>query len=153
MKFIQEPAITIHYVITIGYQTSAKLARFLLYFLEDWFFTKTGSLPTVQGPKTREWLLTTMQINNLNINILYFVCNPTRGQEADGTARYEDVVNAFSDIPESNISAVISSMIADKLISMGPSRRRITITKNGIHRLQASVACRIHRFDGCQCGA
>jgi hypothetical protein len=93
------------------------------------------------------------KINNLNINILYFVCNPARGQEADGTARYEDVVNAFSDIPESNISAVIGSMIADKLISMGPSRRRITITKNGIHRLQASVACRIHRFDGCQCGA
>ena len=93
-----------------------------------------------------------MQIQNLEINILYFMCNPLRGQHADGTVMSRDVFDEFSDIPQGALLSAVNTMVDDGLISSDPSRSHLSITENGINRLQSSIACRIHRFDHCFCG-
>lgn len=92
-----------------------------------------------------------MQIANLEINILYFMCDPHSGQPQEGTIARGDIFDEFSDIPESTIESVIDSMVADGLIIVDRVRASVSITQNGINRLQSSLACRIHRFDRCRC--
>ncbi|MFO7714061.1 hypothetical protein [Desulfosarcina sp.] len=92
-----------------------------------------------------------MEINNLEINILYFMCNPINGQAEDGTIDSRDVFEQFSDIPAGSIMSAINSMVKNRLITTDPSRSRLWITAEGINRLQSSIACRIHQFDSCRC--
>ena len=93
-----------------------------------------------------------MKINNLELNILYFICNPLNGELQDGTVDQSGIYEEFSDIPESNLSAAIDSMETDGLISTDRPGSRISITENGLNRLQASIACHIFKFDSCSCG-
>lgn len=97
-----------------------------------------------------------MEIMNLEVNILYFLCSPVDGAREPvpvDTVPASHLFDAFADIPAGSIEAVLRSMAADRLITMDPGRARIGITANGIQRLQASIACRIHRFENCRCGA
>lgn len=80
-----------------------------------------------------------MEINNLEINILYYMCNPLKGQLQDGTINSEDVFEEFSDIPTGSVISAIDSMINDGLITTGRSRSRLSITDNGLNRLQGRV--------------
>jgi hypothetical protein len=91
-----------------------------------------------------------MEINNLEINILYFMCNPLNGQLQDGTIRREGILEEFSDIPERIITSAIDSMRTDGLITI--ERSWISITERGLNRLQSSIACHVHKFDSCWCG-
>ena len=93
-----------------------------------------------------------MQVHNLEINILYFMCDPNKGHHADGTVRSSAVFDEFSDIPQGAVMSAVDEMVADGLIASDPQRSRLSITENGIHRLQASIACRIHHCDHCRCG-
>lgn len=93
-----------------------------------------------------------MEIQNLEINILYCMCNPLKGRIQDGTSSTQDIVDEFSDIPPGNILTAIQSMVKERLITIDRSGARIAITQNGINRLQSSLACRIHQFDSCRCG-
>ncbi len=91
-----------------------------------------------------------MEINNLEINILYFMCNPLNGQLQDGTINREGLLEEFSDLPEGSVTSAIDSMITDGLITV--ERSWISITENGINRLQSSIACHVYKFDSCWCG-
>jgi len=91
-----------------------------------------------------------MKFNNLEINILYFMCNPLNGQLQDGTIRQAGIFEEFSDIPKRSVASAIDSMETEGLIAI--ARSRISITENGIHRLKSSIACHIYRFDSCECG-
>lgn len=93
-----------------------------------------------------------MEIQNLEINILYFMCNPVRGHQEDGTILERDLFEEFSDIPEEKLFSTIDDMVDDRLIVMQPSESKLSITDRGIDRLQSSIACRVHRFDACRCG-
>jgi hypothetical protein len=53
-----------------------------------------------------------MQIQNLEVNILYYLCNPLSGREEDGTAMDKDLVEKYSDIPEEAIQSAFDTMIA-----------------------------------------
>jgi hypothetical protein len=92
-----------------------------------------------------------MEINNLAINILYFMCKPLKGQSRNGTISSRDVFKEFSDIPDSNVMSAINSMANDRLITIDRKRAQLSITASGISRLQSSIACRIHKFDSCRC--
>ena len=93
-----------------------------------------------------------MEINNLEINILYFMCNPLNGHFQDGTINPAGIYEEFSDLPNRSVTAVIESMETDGLITVDRSRFRLSITENGINRLQSSIACQIYRFESCECG-
>jgi hypothetical protein len=88
-----------------------------------------------------------MQIQNLEINILYYLCNPLSGREEDGTAMDKDLVEKFSDIPEEAIQSAIDTMIADDLIRRNPPKSHLTITAKGLKQLRTSVAYHVHNFD------
>lgn len=92
-----------------------------------------------------------MEIMNLDINILYFVCHDDQPEPA-GASRYQDVLEAFADIPPGHIRAVIDAMVADGLVTLNPTETRLTVTEKGILHLQASLPCQIHPFDSCRCG-
>jgi len=94
-----------------------------------------------------------MKINNLEINILYLMCNPLSGELQDGTINQSGLLEEFSDLPSRSVTAVIESMKADGLITIDRPRSRLSITENGINRLQSSIACHIHQFDSCGCGS
>lgn len=89
-----------------------------------------------------------MQIRNLEVNILYHLCNPLNGREADGTATDKDLMNEFSDIPEKIVQSTIDTMIADELIRRNSSKPHLTITAKGIRQLQSSVVYRMQNL-GC----
>ena len=95
---------------------------------------------------------TSMKMQNLEINILFFICNSLNGQSEDGRVLSKDVLEDFSDIPESELLSAVNAMEDEGLITTNPSRARLSITKKGINRLQSSIACRVHNFDHCQCG-
>ena len=90
-----------------------------------------------------------MQINNLNINILYFMCNPDHGHNCGKNVIYADVVEAFTDLPETSVRTAIDGMCNENLISADGPQSRLSITRTGGQRLQASLACRIHHFGSC----
>ena len=78
-----------------------------------------------------------MKINNLEVNILYFICNPLNGELQDGTINQRGLLEEFSDLPERSVTAAIDSMESDGLIRIDRSRSRLSITENGISRLQS----------------
>ncbi len=86
-----------------------------------------------------------MKFNNLEINILYFMCNPLNGQLQDGTIRQDGIFEEFSDIPTRSITSAIDSMETDGLITI--DRSRLSITESGIKRLQSSIACHIYKSE------
>ena len=94
-----------------------------------------------------------MEINNLKINILYFMCNPLNGQVQDAAIDSKDIFEEFSDIPDGHVTAAIDAMAEEQLILVDRSRSRLSITASGINRLQSSIACRTHQFDRCRCDA
>jgi hypothetical protein len=94
-----------------------------------------------------------MEINNLEINILYFICNPLNGQLQERTINPAGIYDEFSDLPNRSVTAVIESMETDGLITVDGSRSRLSITENGINRLQSSIACHIFQFESCECGS
>ena len=93
-----------------------------------------------------------MNIRNLEINILFFICDSLNGQSEDGIAMVKDVFEDFSDIPEGELLSAINAMENEGLITINPSRACLSITEKGINRLQSSIVCRVHNFDPCQCG-
>ena len=93
-----------------------------------------------------------MQIQNLGINILFFLCDSRVDRVAVGTAKLTDLLNELSDIPEGEIMYVISTMVGQDLITFDSSRSQLSITESGIGRLKSSVACRIQHYDHCKCG-
>lgn len=93
-----------------------------------------------------------MQIQNLEINILFFLCDSRIERVAVGTAKLMDLLNELSDIPEGEIMSAISTMVDQDLITVDGSRSKLSITQSGIDRLRSSVACQIHHFDHCKCG-
>ena len=94
-----------------------------------------------------------MQIHNLDINILYFLCDPRNLRQAQASCDIVDVVTEFSDIPAAEIVAAIRSMADEGLLNIHLQGSRVTITPGGIHRLRSSIACRIHHFERCRCGS
>ena len=92
-----------------------------------------------------------MKINNLEINILYSLCNPINGQVQDGAVDSKDIFEEFSDIPADQVIAAIDSMANSRLIRMDRAHSRLSITQSGIHRLQSTIACRVYQFDRCRC--
>ena len=86
-----------------------------------------------------------MKFNNLEINILYFMCNPLNGQLQDGTIRQDGIFEEFSDIPTRSITSAIDSMETDGLITI--DRSRLSITESGIKRLQSSIVCHIYKSE------
>jgi hypothetical protein len=93
-----------------------------------------------------------MNIRNLEINILFFICDSLNGQSEDGIAMVKDVFEDFSDIPEGELLSAINAMENEGLITINPSRACLSITEKGISRLHSSIACRVHNFDACHCG-
>lgn len=93
-----------------------------------------------------------MNIVNLEVNILYFLCSPGDEHRTPGIAEREDVHREFADIPERNIAMAIATMVESGLVTVDPSGATIHATDNGIQRLQASIACRVHPFTPCRCG-
>lgn len=89
-----------------------------------------------------------MQIQNLEINILYHMCHPP----TDGTIVNRDLFDEFADIPQGEMLSAIDAMVGDGLVIRDASRTRLSVTPKGRRRLQHSVACRIHPFDPCRCG-
>ncbi|WP_372678731.1 hypothetical protein [Desulfosarcina sp.] len=92
-----------------------------------------------------------MEINNLEINILYFICNPLNGHLHDGTINPAGIYEEFSDLPNRSVTAVIESMETDGLITVDRLRSQLSITENGINRLQSTIACHIYQFESCGC--
>jgi DNA-binding PadR family transcriptional regulator len=93
-----------------------------------------------------------MEITNLEINILYFICHPQKGRARNGSVDRRDIFEAFSDIPEGSIKPVIDAMASDRLITVDTARSTVEITPTGVNRLQLALACRIHHFGRCGCG-
>jgi hypothetical protein len=93
-----------------------------------------------------------MEITNLEINILYFMCDPHNGLPPTERIDSKAIFNEFSDIPEGSIESAIDTMANDRLITIDPTGATVAITKNGIDRLESSLVCRIHHFDRCRCG-
>ena len=98
----------------------------------------------------QERTVTTMEIDNLEINVLYCLCDGTNERGRRDMHRIAAILEEFSDIPQSNIFAVIDGMRDRGWIRLDRSGSALDITKSGIRRLQASIACRIHRFDHCR---
>ena len=92
-----------------------------------------------------------MQIANLEINILYFMCNPLNGQAGDGTIDRTLIFEEFSDIPSGAVGSAIHALATEGLVTTHRNGSLLAITDSGINRLQSSIACRIHRFDRCRC--
>jgi hypothetical protein len=88
-----------------------------------------------------------MEINNLEVNILYFMCNPLNGQVQDGAIDSKAIFEEFSDIPDGHVIAAFDSMGRENLIVIDRTHSRLSITQSGINRLQSSIACRIHHFE------
>ena len=93
-----------------------------------------------------------MQIQNLKINILFFLCDSRIDRITIGTAKLADLFNELSDIPEEEILSSISAMVDQDLITVDRSRSKLSITGSGIGRLESSIACRINHLDHCKCG-
>jgi hypothetical protein len=93
-----------------------------------------------------------MKIHNLEINILYCLCDPIHGGHEDQSKAVADIVDTFSDIPVEQLMSTIRNMTGDGLITIDRYGNRLTITDAGINQLQSTIACRIHRFDRCRCG-
>lgn len=96
-----------------------------------------------------------MEIMNLEINILYFLCSPTAGRETShrtGTITAKQLFEGFADIPAGSIREALHSMETDGLVTMDSTGTLLSVTENGILRLQSSLACQTHRFDSCRCG-
>ena len=93
-----------------------------------------------------------MKIHNLEINILYCLCDPLSGLGNDRSSAVADIVDAFSDIPVGQLMSTIRAMVGDGLITIDRYGNRLTITDGGINQLQSTIACRVHRFDRCRCG-
>lgn len=93
-----------------------------------------------------------MEITNLEINILYFICDPHNDRAHNGRIDSKDIFEEFSDIPPGSIESVIEAMARDRLVTIDAARMTVEITPNGVNRLQSSLACRIHHFDRCGCG-
>jgi hypothetical protein len=93
-----------------------------------------------------------MEITNLEINILYFICDPDSGRGRLGRIDRNDIFDEFSDIPDGIVETVIDKMAGDHLITTDAAHSTIEVTPNGVNRLQSSLACRIHHFDRCGCG-
>ena len=92
-----------------------------------------------------------MEINNLEINILYLICNPLNGQVQEGAIDSKAIFEEFSDIPDGHVIAAFDSMARENLILIDRTHSRLSITQSGINRLQSSIACRIYHFDRCRC--
>jgi hypothetical protein len=117
------------------------LARSLLNIESANFINPHGSIHT-----------TDMEITNLEINILYFICDPDSGQSRFGRIDSKAIFDEFSDIPDGIVETVIDKMSSDQLINMDAAHSTIEITPTGVNRLQSSLACRIHHFGRCGCG-
>jgi DNA-binding PadR family transcriptional regulator len=91
-------------------------------------------------------------IRNLEINILFFICDSLNSHSENGSAMIKDVFEDFSDIPRGQLRSAVKAMVDEGLITTSPSQACLSITEKGISRLQSSVACRINNFDHCQCG-
>ncbi len=92
-----------------------------------------------------------MKMHNLEINILYSLCNPLNGQVQNGAIDSKAIFEEFSDIPNGQLVAAFDSMARENLIQIDRTHSRLSITQIGINRLQSSIACRIHDFDRCRC--
>ena len=93
-----------------------------------------------------------MKIHNLEINILYCLCDPLHGVHEDLSSAVADIVDALSDIPVGQLMSTIRAMAGDGLITIDRYGNRLAITDGGINQLQSTIACRVHRFDRCRCG-
>jgi DNA-binding PadR family transcriptional regulator len=93
-----------------------------------------------------------MNIRNLKINILFFICDSLNGHSENGSAMTKDVFEDFSDIPTGELLSAVNAMVDEGLITTSSSRAYLSITEKGINRLQSSIACRVNKFDHCQCG-
>jgi hypothetical protein len=93
-----------------------------------------------------------MNIQNLESNILFFICDSLNGHSENGSAMIKDVLEDFSDIPESELLSAVKAMVDEGLITTSSSRACLSITEKGINRVQSSIACRVNNFDHCQCG-
>lgn len=89
-----------------------------------------------------------MHIQNLEINILFFMCHPP----LDGNVVSRDLFDEFTDIPQGEMLSAIDAMAGDGLVTSDASRSHLSITAKGRHRLEQSLVCRIHQFDPCRCG-
>jgi hypothetical protein len=93
-----------------------------------------------------------MNIRNLEINILFFICDSLNGHSENGSALTKDVFEDFSDIPKGELLSAVKTMVDEGLITTSSSRSCLSITEKGISRLESSIACRVNNFDLCQCG-
>jgi hypothetical protein len=93
-----------------------------------------------------------MPIQNLEINILFTMCDPRIKRVETGTVQSRELFDEFSDIPEKEILFAIDAMVNKGLITRDTPRSQLSVTPSGINRLKSHTACRVHHFDQCDCG-
>jgi ABC-type nickel/cobalt efflux system permease component RcnA len=93
-----------------------------------------------------------MPIHNLEINILFIMCDPRIDRVETGTVQSRELFIEFSDIPEEEIQSAIDAMVKQGLIMSDTPRSQLSVTPLGINRLKSHTACRVHHFDQCGCG-
>ncbi|MGD8700820.1 MAG: hypothetical protein PVG51_00350 [Desulfosarcina sp.] len=92
-----------------------------------------------------------MNIRNLDINILFYLCDRLQQNGDHRQTAIDTIFEEFSDIPESEIISAIRSMTNDRLIAIDKPRSRLSVTEKGVDRLRSSVACRINPSELCAC--
>jgi hypothetical protein len=92
-----------------------------------------------------------MNIRNLDINILYYLCDRLQQNGDHQRIDIDAIFEEFSDIPEREIDSAIRSMTNDRLIATDGPRSWLSVTEHGLNRLRSSVACRISPSELCAC--
>lgn len=90
-----------------------------------------------------------MEFRNLEINILYHMGCAHKGRKGEEPIAITEVLEEFSDIPESEFISAIDTMAAEGLISTNSSHSRIRITEQGNNKLQTSIARLNIEMDQC----
>jgi hypothetical protein len=93
-----------------------------------------------------------LDIKNLNINILHYICDHLQRNEDDHQIAIDLLGNEFSDIPKSELELAVDSLAEDQMINTDEARLRLSITRKGISHLRSSVACQTRQFAFCACG-
>lgn len=92
-----------------------------------------------------------MKVKNLDINILYYICDRLQKSKDDQEIAIDTIFEEFSDIPKSELNSAIRLMIDDRLIAIDKAQSRLSMTELGSKRLRSSLACRIGQFELCDC--
>jgi hypothetical protein len=93
-----------------------------------------------------------MEIKNLEINILYHLCEHLEHGRSGHSVPRQMIVELFSDIPENQLDSAINTLAVKRLLQPHEHGARLSITREGIDYLQSTAICQISQPDECNCG-